>query len=337
MIIGQITDKQLNQDIKDTEKYVLNSFGSFTELPKSKNIYDRAKPQLFTNENSEYINGMNLQGKSLLSVAGGFDAIFDFIGLETEEILAIDMNRKQFYIGCLKFWSLEKLSYQEYSDFLVNSRSQSFLNFDIFKKISSHVNNDDAAKTFWNTVFRMFPQRSLLIEILFGEKQFLSTDCDRILKCNYLSSEIEYDKARANSKRAKITFMCNDITKLSKTVLDKTLSFDNIVLSNIGDYIPAETFYDFVTNKLMNSLSNNGRLMALYIIKMEIKQMEMYKHIDFDTVGFGHLPEFALVRNQLELISLFNQHTSEILSFETGNGRKYDCKEDSAIILRKTT
>jgi hypothetical protein len=79
VIEHSIGEKQLKQDIHEAHLLIMSSITTTgVEAPKSKKIYDKARPQLFTNENSEYMSEMNKDGKTLLSIAGGFDSIIDF-------------------------------------------------------------------------------------------------------------------------------------------------------------------------------------------------------------------------------------------------------------------
>ena len=254
MINFNITKQQVNEDVANIyshvlEPYKLKKYNSYVEA------YEHAKMQLFTNENIKYINSMNINGKTLLAVAGGFDSIFDFILKGTNSVVAVDINRKQYYVGQLKMWAIQKLPYNTYKELLLDGHKLMGSLSILLKNVNPK--DDSAASIFWQKTLKKLG--FILTDNVFTGN--LDETFERRVLCNYLENEKSYLELREKLNNTKIEFIAGNMLNIINSS-DFANKFDNVLLSNISDYIDVEKFNNFVNNDVKKVLSTSGKVLA---------------------------------------------------------------------------
>jgi len=327
-----ICDYSLKQARKDVEHVNKSMFDLFMEpINMQKKNYALLKPQLFTNENSRYIGSMNQEGTSLLAVAAGFDSIIDFVSSGTKDVVAIDVNPRQLHIGFLKLWALESLTYEEFKGFLINPKSDLFMKSGVFKDIMTGIPDSHSSKYYW-----MQMQGSMLPYSFFGkcfyDQNELYKEPDIVL-ANYVNDEDAYNKAKENIRNANIRFIHGDVRNIGRMGLSK---FDNIVLSNVGDYIANGEYFELVTKDVMSHLSSDGVIMPAYLI--EFSRLARKLHCSKEYKGLAGINPTVAKMNGL--VDMFREIGGELEYFDTGHGRgsyvfSLGEETDAAIILRK--
>jgi hypothetical protein len=163
--------------------------------------------------------------------------------------------------------------------------------------------------------------------------RFLNEGDNFKLRYKYSSHLIEYVSARSRLKNANIKFICDDIVNINKYNLSRN-TFDNITLSNVGDFIDNQVYFNLVVNELMPLLTERGKMMVAYLIQISSANINKLKAIDFSNskmIENGYL----LIKKQLELIEMFNKLNPKWSDFATGDGRNLNHYKDSVLVLRK--
>ena len=152
---------------------------------------------------------------------------------------------------------------------------------------------------------------------LFFYNEEFSTDV--ITKCNpYLQSNILYDETKEKLKKAKITFINEDIFKL-----ETNKAFDNIWLSNLAQYMTNEEV-KILVDKISKCLNDKGKLLICYLYVTTIKSKPKN--------------DLAPIYNLNKTFKLLSEYNPELISFTgiTNFSFNYDgMPNDSVLIYTK--
>lgn len=223
----------------------------------------------FSNENIlGYIPYFEMMNKSLLTVgSSGDQAINAHINKAKVETI-VDICPYTKYYFYLKKSALISLTYQEFLDFFCYydypktfKRNQNVFNLESYNKLREVLKKlDNESFIFWETLFKIYPPLQIRLQLFSSDEEKI-----KILKSTnaYLQDEDCYITARKLIDDLKPEFIIDDIFR---TQLDKT--YDNIWLSNIGQYHDVEKLRELVMN-LENNLAMTGQILLCYLFNTD--------------------------------------------------------------------
>lgn len=274
----------------------------------------------FLTENvSGYIKLFDFNNKSLLTVGSSADQILAAILCGCIDITIIDINPFVQYYFSLKKACILSLDYYEYIDFLYIPRSkvELYSKRDIlYTKNKESVMNtlkniDYESYLFFNELFKRFGT----LEIA---NRLFSDDIDEpyIVKRTslYLNSEENYNTLKKKIIDIIPTFITSDLflKKYSRC-------FDNIILSNVMQYVPKEK-YKILVDKYAKLLNLNGMMLFAYLYRINKNDCNIYD---------GSRPEVYNLDNTFKILKDY------ITSFETFEGTNNPKRSDSVLIYKK--
>lgn len=228
--------------------------------------FDKIYP--YATENiTGYIDNFNLIDKSLLTVGSSCDQAINAIFKGCNDITILDINPYTEFYYYLKVSSILALNYDEFFIFLCPTAYQKFYRVnnnlfdkDTFNKIKETLKSlNYKAYLFWNELFSKY--NSNRINRIFTNDVYSP---DTIKKCNpYLSSELAFNKLKNFIKDIKVKFEIKNIFDI-----DNSIKYDNIWLSNIGNYLnykEIETMVEIYSNLL----KEDGKLLISYLYRFD--------------------------------------------------------------------
>ena len=270
----------------------------------------------FTTENiNGYINGFDLEDKSLLTVGSSADQVLNASLYGSKNITLLDVNPYTRFYYYLKVAALIELDYNNFLSFLCSKiYTPSYrVNLDLYSKSTfDKIKNtlkllDTESFVFWNTLFETYDSKTM------NDALFSNDVHDEAIlkKINpYLASNILFDELKDRIKNIFIKFY-------SENILDALLneSYDNIWLSNIGKWMNKEDMVRMV--KIMSKYLNvDGTLLACYSYKVSKEEAD---------------DELKLLRNNFNPDN-FDSYT---YSFDTTYINSYSAKNKDGILIYK--
>ena len=240
---------KIKEDIEEAYKLINGLYNANYRIYNLHRIYS------FTNELFSWYKNLFEQRKSILSVIGSGDQIFNAILSGTKEVEAFDINSFAIYYFKLKKTAIEILTREEFVDmFLEHEFWKEPLYQHYFEEIICRLDSD--TRCFWQYLFKQFNCNwcSLRSSIIFQGDQFLAEDA---ISINPYLYEDGYSKLKNLIKDAHIETKNGDILKLADSYHSK--NFDLIYLSNIWSYVQWDK-YSEMQKKL--KLTPNGCLLA---------------------------------------------------------------------------
>ncbi len=313
----------------------------FGDVNKVRLQYAKNHPALFSNENNNYIKAQGIpKGSSAFTIGASYDNALDLVGLGAKDVYSIDINSKQFYIDCLKLWSVYYLTFDEFYYFLVNPLTDKFLNEKTIDYILSKV-PESPARMYWYLIYNNGGKDLLQNWLLLDEKNFKDHQSQRITTYLYLKSREFYDKVREGLEEAYFHFETCDILDVDKLHLPQNI-FDCALLSNVHNFIEPSKFYKVVTEKVVPLLKESGWV-SYYEIERKPEWFAAIKNgnmpsitqSDFLTANCAGSYQIGL---SFELYKMFvsNGFESTIYSLSTGRGfKRIKTDRDSVIVLHK--
>ena len=225
-----------------------------------------------TTENiAEFINKVDCDGKSVLTVASSGDHTFNTVLNGARNITCFDINPLMFAQVKLKEAAIRTLSFDEFLKFfyLVNSTCEPFHFFDrdLFEKVSTKL--DDDIRNIFNFLYERYDGNTKAIkENIYFHSDYNLNNLMKML--NYLNPE-SYDKLSniLNNEDVKIDFIECDFKELHECLGGR--KYDLVLLSNISDYIedmysikPLNSYYEDIM-KLTDNLNPLGTMQVGYI------------------------------------------------------------------------
>lgn len=276
----------------------------------------------FTTENiAGYIKEFDLKGKTLLTVGSSSDQVLNAALLGCEDITLADINPYVKYYFYLKKACILTLNLNEFLDFFCyNDYPQTFkknnnvFNLESYNKILNTLRLCDyESYLFWDELFKNFTNIDIRNNFFSQDEYKL-----KILKnVNlYLKNEKMYNLLQKNIKKTKITFIEEDLFQIN---LPK--KFDNIWLSNIGQYY-SRKFFKTLVDKMNEYLNENGKMLASYLYKT--------------TKDTKYQQGWANIYDLEKTFEILKEYNVEILSFRGVNSFIFDDKNMKDSILTYT-
>lgn len=304
-------EKHMSDAIKKMEDHYVDS-GIFSE------IYP------FTTENiCGYINEFNLNNKSLLTVGSSGDQVINAVMNNCKDIDVVDICPFNKYYFYLKKASIMLHSYEEFKyffcyydfpkTFLYNNKY--VFNKESYSKLKDLLRlMDYESFLFWEELFSCYDRIKI-------RKELFKSDEDKIhiLKQSnlYLNDEYSFNECKNKIKSINPRFITSDIRNVK---LDR--NYDNIWLSNIGQYLRLEELKNVVDN-LSNNLNNEGKMLVSYL----------YRTVKSSRYNENYLEIFNLDK----VFELFKEYNIELTSFTGIYGLLHDTSnmKDSILIYKK--
>lgn len=223
-----------------------------TIVPVGGNHGGSNRVYLFTNENiSGYISKLDLNGKSVLSVAAGGDHAFECLLRGASFVDVYDINYAQKVVVELKTHMIKSLQYEDFMDFFFSASR--FFNREIIEPIWHKFSPELNIFMSWYYALGDVAARRMFV---YGRSTCMIEDFDQI---SYLSCRENYDKL-AKILPNKINFMHSEVHKLTKKTDKK---YDAILMSNIFDYTydrlwETGSAFDHCYSKLLKPLAERN-------------------------------------------------------------------------------
>ncbi len=298
---------------------------SAAEICDGKVVNDKfIKIYPFTNENiNGYIDNFDLKNKSLLTVGSSGDQAINAIYEGCSDITLFDINPYARYYYYLKAAAIMSLSIDDFIHFFKFTDYPSRFNYnydafnnDIFNYLVSSLKElDDDSYIFWHELFKKY-EPSLVRESLFNDDENRLS----ILKIinRYLKDSSSFAKVKANIGQIKPKFVTDDII-----TTDKLEKYDNIWLSNIGSFLKDYEQIKNFTDKMVEHLNAEGKLMISYLYWLN----------GYTVYNGDNLP----IYNLNKVYQLLKHYNLELRSFLGIRGLKKADEgiEDSVLLYRK--
>lgn len=277
----------------------------------------------FTTENiSGYISNFDLNNKSLLTVGSSGDQVINPTFYNCKDITVIDICPYTKFYFYLKKSALLTLNYNQFLNFFCyNDFPKTFedninaFNIKSYKKIYSVLRLlDYESFLFWDELFSLF-------DPIIIRKRLFSTDEEKIKvlkKMNlYLKNEKNFNSASKFIKNVSPNFIIDNINKVNIN-----RKFDNIFLSNIGQYCTINDLKELI-NKLYLNLNNNGKILLCYLYKTEKDSK--------------YISDWAEIYNLEETFNILGNYITSFESFIGTKGILHETKniKDSVLIYKK--
>ena len=230
----------------------------------------------FTNENLlATFNLLNLKNKSLLTVAGSGDSIFEAYLQGVKKVYSFDINCLAKYYIELKKAGVKALGWEDFICFFFNEPdNEKLFQGRLYCKIRSFLKDDNII--FWDSLFRRYNGNRIRNSKLFytteESYEFLSKTLSYLNPSNYqlLKNLLLNDETIDN-----ISFTNANMLDINNMFTEQ---FDVIYLSNVADYIQEfykkpylDNFKNDIENKFSTLLKENGQLVAAYLFAYNAK------------------------------------------------------------------
>ena len=241
-----------------------------------------SKPYLATTQNLSYLNYLK-EGCSFdncFTILGSGDTIFELTFLGAKNITAVDNNDFQLDVFYLRKAAIKGLSYDEFYSFLVDTKGEGFLNYDVFmKKVYPYFETgEEIPAGFWEIILEEESPKMLASKFFKGALERVSFDLYKE-SVSYLKKQRNYEKMKESLKDVKINIIKDDaIEYLEKT--DKTFSFVDISNTLIYYFQKLECNHTAFLNKCYKlyeikekKLDANGIFVLDYIFGLGKKEL----------------------------------------------------------------
>lgn len=236
-----------------------------TIVPVGGNHGGSNRVYLFSNENvSGYLSELDLNRKSVLSVAAGGDHAFECLLRGASFVDVYDINYAQKVVVELKTHMIKSLPYEDFMDFFFSTSG--FFNREIIEPIWHKFSPELNIFMSWYYALGDAAARRMFV---YGRSTCVIEDFDQI---SYLSCRENYDKL-AKILPNKINFVHSEVHQLTKKT-DK--QYDVVLMSNIFDYTYDQLWetgaaFEHCYNKLLKplaerNLSSNGGTICWHYI-----------------------------------------------------------------------
>lgn len=240
--------------------------------------YSMAQPALFSNENNDYIHRSKTNDGVALMVAGSFDQAVDLALLGYSTLIAVDINRYQYYIGYLKYLAVKYLNYFQFIAFLADAQSPRCLDEGIIRFLfdEAEVHNEPskaAPEMFWKTLLRKNTNAiQIRMKYIMGEKNYILNASNRALRSKYIVSSKSYNDAQKALGKMRINFYIGNVFNVSKDNFFPEHIYDVVLLSNIHNFVMANTYVQLVRD-LVPYVKVGGSIYS-YIIQIPREWIE---------------------------------------------------------------
>lgn len=277
----------------------------------------------FTTENIfGYIKEFDLNNKSLLTLGSSGDQVINASMFNCKDISVLDICPFTKFYFYLKKAAILSLTYDEflyffcYRNFYPHLKDNNdVFNKEIFLKFKQTLRLlDYESYLFWDELFSLYEPLKIRKE-MFEYDEYKPG----VLKCTnlYLKDEVSFDKCRKSIKNINPNFIIGDISSIS---LGRY--YDNIWLSNLGQYLQIEELKNIVDN-LYKNLNEKGKMLVCYLYQT--------------TKNTEYREEWAKIYNLKEVYKIFKNYLLELNSFIGVQGIMWDSNgvQDSILVYKK--
>lgn len=286
---------------------------------KHNNYFSSIYP--FTTENiSGYINLFDLKDKNLLTVGSSCDQVLNAIYCNCKDITVVDINLFTKYYFYLKMASVLCLNREEFLMFLryidypkVFKKNKYVFNKEMYEKVKVTLRYlDFESFLFWDELFNTYDLIKIR-ENLFNYDEYRTSILE---KCNlYLRDNDSYEILKIMIKKVVPTFITCDLKNFVGTKL-----YDNIWLSNVGQYLKNYELYDIVY-KLSKILDIDGQILVCYLY-------------DF-TYDTKYYDEWAEIYDLISLKMIFKEMPLNMNSFTGLTGIIHNRNDKDSVLIYK--
>lgn len=259
-----------------------------------------SKVYLSTTENIKGIfDEIDIEGKSILTVAGSGDQALNAFFKGAREVTLFDINPLAFLENDLKFAGVSALDYKEFSSYFTNS-SGNILNAKAFDKIAPELSGD--AALYYDFLYTNYTPEEIYRKTIFS---FYPT-IHKLERLNAYMGEENFDKLKSIIKNKKLKRVEANVVDLPAYLEDK---YDVMLLSNISDSL--EVIFD--TN-VLKSYKRFIHMLSKHLNKEGIIQCGYIYH---NYKGHTVNPIFAndQIRRKVFTIDEFNEKDVESYEF----------------------
>jgi len=278
----------------------------------------------FTTENiTGYINKFDLNNKSLLTLGSSSDQAINAIIKGCKDISVLDICPFTKFYFYLKKAALLSLNYDEFLAFFCYRNFYPYLednnkvfNKDIFLDFKQLLRLlDYESYLFWDELFSCYDSLTIRKNMF----EYDEDSKDVLKKINlYLNNKNMYNKCKKNLKNINPKFIIGDIKNIK---LER--NYDNIWLSNLGQYLKIKELKKVVDNLFVN-LNEEGKMLVCYLYQT--------------TKDTKYKEEWAKIYNLEEVYKEFKDYALQLDSFIGVRGIMFDYKKmkDSILVYKKT-
>ena len=275
-----ILERKMPKLTKKAVTLIGNDQSKFNNIDKTSPFNSYSASYVFTTENiNAYYDRLDLNGKSILTVAGSGDHILNAILRGARKIDAFDISGYAILFYYLKEAAVKSFNYEEFIEFFL---SKNALSYDAYLKLRPNLNPE--VVNYYDTIFSK-KSTGLLESPLFREvpPSFIQEPIKKASIISGVSSYLEpenYTKLQEKMDNCQVSLFLRDIKEIG-IFADK---YDYIFLSNIIEYVG------------FDKLGEYKKLMEEYISKLNI--MGEIK------IGYLYLANHSL--NLKKYVDIFN-------------------------------
>ena len=228
---------------------------------------------LTTTENiNGYYDMMDFEGKSVLTVVGASDHIFNAIVRGAKKVDGFDISIYAIMFYYLKEAALKSLEYMEFVEFLYSIKTG--FNKKTYQKIMPYMNS--VALPFWNYIFNQKNPIEIILSPYFAWNTLLTPNLNstiaNLAKVSSFITKKNFYLLKEKMKTCEIRIFLEDVNALDN--IDGT--YDYIILSNIIDYVSdKEKFYQAI-EQYISKLNILGEIKVGYIYANPSKYASRY-------------------------------------------------------------
>ncbi len=206
---------------------------------------------------NEYLKNVDLEGKSVLTVASSGDHLLSAVNKGASFITTFDISCLTEFYQELKIAAVLKLSYKDFLEFFAGTKIFDNDTYDFVRGALSIQ-----TRQFWDALFDYYEGKEISDSQLFIDQD---PNQNKITNWNsYLNNEDEYLKTRENLKKIHFNFYNLNVLQLPSTLIRK---FDIVMLSNIPQYTSemgssTKELADYIKENLTSLLKENGSIIA---------------------------------------------------------------------------
>jgi MoaA/NifB/PqqE/SkfB family radical SAM enzyme/dephospho-CoA kinase len=216
----------------------------------------------FTTENIKYLPLLDINNKKVLTIGGSYDHAIDLALLNAISVTNLDLNICAKYYAQLKRTALASLNYEEFKNFLGNSKNS--FNFNVYENIKRLLPLD--CSIFFDELYKQVANDGF--KLLHSSYLHNRDNQDFLNHTIYLESESKYVEAQEKLKKS-------DFIWIEQSILnhEDIGMFDIVLLSNIADYSHrmfettnhAEEFRNKVVLPWLEHIEPGGKIMFAYV------------------------------------------------------------------------
>ncbi len=294
-------EKAMPEFLKYTEAVIDKNLHRDTHI--GFNAYSPA--YLMTTENiNGYYDLMDFNGKSILTVIGASDHIFNAILRGAKKVDGFDISIYAIMFYYLKEAAIKALDYQEYIKFFYDSKN--WFNKKTFAKIFYYLN--PISVSFWTMIFSKKDPANIInsSKTFFLNFKHLSYTLDLTIKNQQkISAYLEescYYKTKENLKSCEVRIFLRDVKALD----DIDGKYDYIILSNIKDYQnPEVSAFDYAIERYLSKLNPGGEIEVAYMYNEPTERdLEKYFSLMIPSYskaiyGYGNNSNYVLTKKRV--------------------------------------